>query len=79
MTDADFVGGGDSVRFDVDTGAAAGPLTVDAELRFQTIAYRWARNLGLFDAPEPRTFVGYYESTASQSAMEIARARVSGN
>jgi hypothetical protein len=38
-----------------------------------------AQNLKLFDAPKPRTFVGYYESTASQSAMLIATARVSGN
>jgi hypothetical protein len=79
LADADFVGGGDSVHFDVETGTVSGPLTVHAELRFQTIAYRWARNLRQFDAPEPRTFVGYYERTAGQSAMEIAQASVSGN
>ena len=79
MNDADFVGGGDSVRYDVDTGTAAGPLTVHAELRFQTIAYRWAQNLRQFDAAEPRTFIGYYDSTASQSAMEIASASASGS
>ena len=50
-TDADFVGGGDSVRFDVDAGTPGGPLTVDAELRFQPIGYRWAQNLKQYDAP----------------------------
>lgn len=73
-TDADFVGGGDNVRYDIDTRAATGPMTVQAELRFQTVAYRWAQNLKQFDAPEPRAFIDYYESSASQSAMEIAKA-----
>lgn len=77
--DADFTAGGDSVRFDVETGTASGPLTVKAELRFQPIGYRWAQNLKQYDAPEPRTFVGYYDSTASQSATEIATASATGS
>lgn len=77
--DADFAGGADSVHFDVDTGTASGALTVKAELKFQPIGYRWAQNLKQYDAPEPRTFVGYYESTAAQSATEIASASVSGS
>jgi hypothetical protein len=50
-----------------------------ARVRFQTIAYRWAQNLRQFDAAEPRTFIGYYDSTASQSATEIASASASGS
>jgi hypothetical protein len=77
--DADFSGGVDSVHFDVDTGTGSGSLTVKAELKFQPIGYRWAQNLKQYDAPEPRTFVGYYESTAAQSATEIASASTSGS
>jgi hypothetical protein len=76
LADADFVGGGDSVRFDIDTGASSGKLEVHAVLKFQPIAYRWVQNLKSYDASEPRRFVGYYESTAVQSAAEIATARM---
>jgi hypothetical protein len=74
-TDEDFVGGGDRVRYAIDTGGAAGPLTVTARLWFQPIAYRWAANLRSYDAPEPRRFVRYYESMASVSALVAAEGR----
>lgn len=77
--DADFAGGGDSVRFDVEVGTSSGPLDVRVTLMFQPIAHRWAQNLKPYDAPEPRVFIGYYERTAAQSATEIARASASGN
>jgi hypothetical protein len=76
-TDADFAAGGDSVRFDVDVGTSRGLLDVRATLMFQPIAHRWAQNLKPYDAPEPRTFIGYYEGTAAQSATEIAGASAS--
>ena len=43
--DADFTGRGDRVRYrlEVDDGVTA--VTVTARLLFQTIGYRWARNL----------------------------------
>ena len=34
-------------------------FTVDVELRYQSIAYRWARNLENYDAAEPKRFVAY--------------------
>ena len=42
--DADFEAGSDRVRYSVDV-AGHGPFTVEAELWYQTIAYRWAENL----------------------------------
>lgn len=77
-TDADFVAGGDQVRFDVPDGGSTGAFTVEGELLFQSIGFRWAQNLRPYDAPEPRAFIGYYESTAAQSAMKIASATASG-
>lgn len=72
--DADFVGGSDRVRYSVDTTNAAGPFTVRAELWYQPIGFRWAMNLGKYDAPEPRRFVGYYEQMSESSGVMLASA-----
>jgi hypothetical protein len=72
--DADFGGEGDRVRYVVGVGAASGPFRVEAELVYQSIAYRWAQNLRPYDAPEPRRFVSAYESMASRSATVLAHA-----
>ena len=73
--DADFVGGGDHVRYVVGVGEAAGPLTVDVELLYQPIGYRWAHNLETYrHAAEPRRFVGYYDEMATGTSARLARA-----
>jgi hypothetical protein len=71
--DEDFTGDGDRVRYriPVSTGVA---VTVEVELRYQPIGYRWAQNLSSYDAPEPRKFLGYYNSLASSSSVVVARA-----
>jgi hypothetical protein len=58
-------------------GNAAGPYTVEAELYFQPISYRWAENLRKYNAMEPKRMVGYYESMSSGSAVVIAKAQAS--
>ncbi len=73
-TDADFTGGSDRVRYLVDVADAPRPILIEAELLYQPIAYRWAQNLRGYDAPEPRRFVGYFESMASTSATRLADA-----
>jgi hypothetical protein len=70
--DADFGGGGDRVRYAVDLADAAGPFRVEAELVYQPISYRWARNLAAYDAFETRRFVRYYETMSSGSAVVLA-------
>lgn len=70
--DADFVGGGDHVRYLVDV-APGGVYDVDVELRFQPIAYRWAQNLKPYDSSEARRFVSYYDSMAPASSEILAR------
>jgi hypothetical protein len=72
--DADFGAGADRVRYSIDVAGSQGPFRVDAELRFQSIGYRWAQNLKTYDAPEPKRFVGYYESLAPASAETLATA-----
>ena len=56
---------------------ATGPFAIDVELRYQTIAYRWATNLEKYDAPEPKRFVGYYKSMAQTSSVVVTTAAAS--
>ena len=73
MTDPDFTGGGDVIRYSVGVRGSQGPFEVEAELWYQPIANRWALNLKRYDALEPKHFVGYYETTASGSGVMLVR------
>ena len=77
--DPDFTGGADRVRYVVDlipASGATGPFSVEAELLYQPIGFRWADNLGPYasKAAEPQRFVRYYTTMASDSAATLARA-----
>jgi hypothetical protein len=72
--DADFAGGGDTIKYAVALNDAQGPFVVDAELWYQPIGYRWAMNLKPYDAMEPQRFVSYYQQTASGSGVVLAHA-----
>jgi hypothetical protein len=73
-TDTDFAAGSDRLRYSIDVAGAAGPFTVQVELKYQTIAYRWAKNLASYKAPEPERFVRYYDSMAQGSTAILGRA-----
>jgi len=74
-TDADFLAGGDRVRYRVDLGGSVGgPLHVVVELRYQSIGYRWAENLRSYDSDETRRFVRFYGDNAAVSASPLATA-----
>jgi hypothetical protein len=75
LTDRDFAAGGDRVRYVIDIPVADGPFTVDVELNFQPIGYRWAQNLKNYDAAETRRFVSYFESMSSSATAVLATAR----
>ena len=70
--DRDFLGGGDKLRLSIPTGAAQGPFTVEAELLYQPIGYRWANNLKKYDAMEPKRFTGYYDAMSGATAARLA-------
>ena len=74
LGDPDFLGGSDRVRYSVDVRNAKGELRVEAELWYQPIAFRWARNLAEYRAAETDRFVGYYEAMSQASATVLARA-----
>jgi hypothetical protein len=73
-TDTDFQSGGDRVRYAIDVSKAQGPITLETELRFQTISFRWAHNLASYAAAETKRFASYYDSMAQGSSLAIARA-----
>jgi hypothetical protein len=75
--DDDFIGGSDRVRYVVPLGEAEGPFTVEAELWYQPIAFRWARNLLDRSSPEGARFVAYYDELADSSGIVLARATAS--
>jgi hypothetical protein len=78
LHDETFGAGGDRVTYDVDvSGAVAESFAVEVELRYQPIAFRWARNLASYDAAEARRFVAYYEQMASESSVVLAKATAS--
>jgi hypothetical protein len=71
--DPDFADAGDRVRYDIAV-SAAGRYAVEVELRYQPIGFRWAHNLGRYDAAEPRRFLEYYTAMAASSSAVVATA-----
>jgi hypothetical protein len=79
--DPTFAGGSDRVRYRVAglgrvDRFGRGSFRLEAVLRYQPIAWRWARNLAAYDAPETRRFVGFYDAAAAESATVLARANL---
>jgi hypothetical protein len=72
--DADFAASGDRVRYVVDV-SGDGPYSIEVELRYQSIGFRWAHNLERYDAAEPTRFVTYYRAMASTSSIVVATTR----
>ena len=70
--DPDFRGGSDRMRYEVDVSDEEAPFSVKAELWYQPIAYRWARNLDPYDTEETDRFVGYFESMSEISGIVVA-------
>jgi len=71
--DADFAAGGDQVALQIDLGSATGPFTVQVELLYQSIGYRWAQNLMLEETPEAVDFTEYFVSVPNLPLL-VARA-----
>ena len=73
-SDPNFAAGEASVAYSVWVGNAQGPLTIEAELWYQPVGYRWAHNLLFYNAMEPQRFVRYYDSLAKDGAVRLAHA-----
>jgi len=74
LADEDFTDGTDRVVVRVPVGQAAPPYTVEAELLYQPIGYRWAENLRGVECPEPRAFTRAYRALAAISYQRLSQA-----
>lgn len=63
MDDDNFLGGRDTVNYSVDIDGQEGPFSIEAELLYQSIGFRWAVNLQRDDSAESERFLRYYEGT----------------
>ncbi|MDP9146648.1 MAG: NapC/NirT family cytochrome c [Acidobacteriota bacterium] len=73
--DPNFSAGSDRVHYSVEVDSGAGPFTVDAELLYQPIGFRWANNLKPYSAAvEPHRFTTYYEAMQAKTAVRLAQA-----
>ncbi len=61
--------------FDKSTAdPSTGPFHIEVELWYEPIGFRWAHNLGTYQADEPQRLVSYYDSLASGAAVILAKA-----
>ncbi|MBP7227568.1 MAG: hypothetical protein KA988_00530 [Longilinea sp.] len=72
VTDPDFDAGGDTLTYEIPL-QGNGPYTVEAELCYQSIGYRWAEKLRNPANAEAQTFLSLLNGTPNQPAR-IARA-----
>ena len=63
--DDDFIGGADTVTYEIEVGEAAAPLTVSVELVYQSISYRWVQNLLQYNTEAIHTFNTYYQASSN--------------
>lgn len=73
IDDPSFTAGSDSVRYSIDLRNAEGPFTVEAQLWYQPIGYRWAHNLASYQSAETQRMVRYYDSMPQAGAIILAQ------
>lgn len=70
--DTNFAGGSDLVTYRVDVGDATGPFTVNAELLYEPISYRFIQDLISDTTPEVQRFEGYYNQSDRTALVAAA-------
>jgi len=70
--DEDFDSGADHVRLLIPLGGAIGPFSIEAELLYQPIGFRWAENLRSTPGVEPSRFNRAYDALAGVSSQRLA-------
>lgn len=69
MQDPTFTGGSDALRYQVQTNGASGPFTVQVELLYQSVGYRWAKNVLETQSAEAQTFGRMLEQAGNPPAL----------
>ncbi len=68
--DADFIGGSDLVRYQVDTSGHEGPFSVSVELLYETLSYQFVQDL-LLDKTELTERFGAYYAASDKTATLV--------
>ncbi len=76
-SDAGFVAGSTTTRFEIPAGSTPGHFQIKAELLYQPVGFRWAHNLAPYKAAETQSFVSYYDAASAKSAIALAEATAS--
>ncbi len=69
--DENFTGDGDTLTYRIATGSAPGPFTVQAELLYQAVSYRWEQNTLEHDTPQTEA-LGIYTQAMENIPLVIA-------
>lgn len=70
--DDSFVGGGDQVTYQVSVKGAQGPFTINAELLYQPLSYRFVQDLLSDQTPLTERFGSYYQKADKTPLMVTA-------
>ncbi len=69
MQDPTFTGGSDALIYQVQTNGVSGPFTVQVELLYQSVGYRWAKNVLDTQSEEAQTFGRMLEQAGNIPAL----------
>jgi hypothetical protein len=78
LEDPDFVGGSDTTHFSIPVPDPNGG-SVSVELLYQSIGYRWAKNLEEYDSFESQRFTRYFNENAAESTKFLTSATANIN
>jgi hypothetical protein len=71
LGDTNFVGGGDTLTYQIDVIAADGPFTFSAELLYEPLSYRFIQDLLVDQTDLTEKFIGYY-GEVEKSPLRVA-------
>lgn len=74
--DHDFISSGDRICYEVQVKGFQPPFSIQAELWYQPIAYRWAHNLKQQEAAEIERFISYFQALSDRSGIILAQDEV---
>jgi hypothetical protein len=62
MTDANFLGGGDQVTYQISTQGKSGPYAVTAEVLYESVSYRFAQDLARDDTDLVKEYMAMHDA-----------------
>ena len=72
--DPGFDGQGHRIRYSVELGAAPGPYRLEAEIWYQPIGFRWAKNLEAYDTAQVHEFRGLVAAAKGVGSVRLSMA-----